>query len=208
MYIGGAEHSVLHLLYSRFLTMAFHDWGLLDFEEPFSTFRAHGLLIKDGAKMSKSRGNVVNPDEYIRAYGADALRMYLMFLGPFEQGGDFRDTGIRGVTRFLERVWRFAQDQSSKIPNSKLQNTNKFQIPNHKSQARDDAERLMNQTIKKVTEDIEGLRYNTAISALMMLLNNFEAEPEAISKKHISVFLRLLAPFAPHISEELWHCAF
>ena len=105
-YIGGAEHSVLHLLYSRFITMALHDWGMLDFEEPFKKFRAHGLLIKDGAKMSKSRGNVVNPDEYIKAFGADALRMYLMFLGPFEQGGDFRDTGIKGVTRFLERAWK------------------------------------------------------------------------------------------------------
>ncbi|MFY9463013.1 MAG: leucine--tRNA ligase, partial [Candidatus Sungiibacteriota bacterium] len=113
-YIGGAEHSVLHLMYSRFVTMALHDARLLDFEEPFPRFRAHGLITKDGAKMSKSRGNVVNPDEYVRAYGADAVRMYLAFMAPFEQDGDFRDTGIRGTTRFLERVHKL---------------NSKFQIP-------------------------------------------------------------------------------
>ena len=116
MYIGGAEHSVLHLLYVRFLAMVMRDWKLIDFDEPFPKFRAHGLIIKDGAKMSKSKGNVVNPDDYIKAYGADALRMYLMFLGPFEQGGDFRDTGIRGITRFLDRVWQSASQRTKINP--------------------------------------------------------------------------------------------
>ena len=197
-YIGGAEHTVLHLLYYRFLTMVFNDWGLIDFEEPFSKFRAHGLLISAGVKMSKSRGNVVNPDDYIRAYGADALRMYLVFLGPFEQGGDFRDAGIRGITRFLERAWRFTTAYGQQNPKSEIRNPK--QIPNSKSQIR----KTLHQTIKKVTEDIEGLQYNTAISALMMLLNEFETHQDAVTSEDVKIFLKLLAPFAPHRAEELW----
>lgn len=193
MYIGGAEHSVLHLLYSRFVAMAFHDWGLFTFEEPFIKFRAHGLVTKDGAKMSKSKGNVVNPDEYIRAYGIDAIRMYLAFMAPFEQGGDFRDTGIRGITRFLERVWRFA-NAKCKMQNAKLQR----KIQN------DSIKRVVHKVIKKVSEDIEELRYNTAISALMALLNEFEKNLDAVAKEDVATFLKLLAPFAPYITEELW----
>lgn len=192
MYIGGAEHSVLHLLYTRFLGMVFQEWGLTEFDEPFPKFRAHGLLIKDGAKMSKSRGNVVNPDEYIRAYGADAVRMYLMFLGPFGEGGDFRDTGIRGITRFLERAWKFVENPKLKTPNLKQQlKAQKLRQKTH-------------QTIKKVTEDIEALRYNTAISALMTLLNEYEAEPDTVRADDKKTFLKLLAPFAPFVTEELW----
>lgn len=201
MYIGGAEHAVLHLLYVRFLAMVLHDFGLLHFEEPFKRFRAHGLLIKEGAKMSKSRGNIVNPDDYIKNYGADALRMYLMFLGPFEQGGDFRDTGIRGITRFLQRVWKFVSSVSSQ--KRKPQASNRSQISQQKTRSRN-IERLMHKTIKKVTEDIENLQYNTAISALMVLLNAFEKERGAIREKEIEIFLKLLAPFAPSITEELW----
>ena len=190
MYIGGAEHSVLHLLYSRFLTMAFADWRLLSFEEPFTRFRAHGLITKDGAKMSKSKGNVVSPDEYIAAFGADAVRMYLAFLAPFEEGGDFRDTGIRGITRFLERAWKLAHATSDKrqATGDKKQKLN----------------RMIHRTIKKVGEDIEHLQYNTAISALMILLNEYEAEADALGADDIEIFLKLLAPLAPHITEELW----
>ena len=104
-YIGGNEHAVLHLLYARFISMVLHDLGHLPFEEPYKRFRAHGLIVKDGAKMSKSRGNVVVPDEYISRWGADTFRMYLMFLGPFQEGGDFRDEGISGPRRFLDKVW-------------------------------------------------------------------------------------------------------
>ena len=190
-YMGGAEHSVLHLLYVRFLAMALHRAKLISFEEPMPVFRAHGLIIKDGAKMSKSKGNIINPDEYIRAYGTDALRMYLMFLAPWEQGGDFRDTGIRGITRFLERVWKLAQEvkgRTQKIKNEKLS-------------------RAIHRTIKKVSEDIENLQYNTAISALMILLNEYEAEADALGAGDIKIFLKLLAPLAPHITEELWQAA-
>lgn len=184
MYIGGAEHAVLHLLYVRFIAMVLADLGYISFEEPAKKFRAHGLLIKDGAKMSKSKGNVINPDEYIKNFGADAFRMYLMFLAPFEEGGDFRDEGILGPSRFLDRVWKL----SGKIG---------------KEEISENLERAIHRTIKKVGEDIEALRYNTAISALMVLLNEFEKE-EKISSRQFSDFLKLMAPFAPFISEELW----
>jgi leucyl-tRNA synthetase len=184
-YIGGAEHSVLHLLYSRFVTMAFHDMGALDFEEPFTKFVAHGLITKDGAKMSKSKGNVVNPDDYFGKFGIDVMRMHLAFMAPLEDGGDFREETILGIERFLKRVWEFA----------------------HGPMAEKAAHRpLLHRTIKKVGEDIENLHYNTAISALMILLRDFE-ENNA-SQKEVEVFLKLLAPFAPYLTEEVWRNSF
>jgi leucyl-tRNA synthetase len=189
MYIGGAEHSVLHLLYSRFLTMAFKDLGLCDFEEPFSRFYAHGLLVKDGAKMSKSKGNVVVPDEYIRKFGADTLRTYLMFAGPYDQGGDFRDTGIEGMSRFLKRVWTL------------FKNTKNLEQETDKN--KEESLRMMHRTIKGLTEDLEGLRYNTAIAKLMTWYN-FLSSQGSVGIEEIGVYLKLLAPFAPHMSEELW----
>jgi len=189
MYIGGAEHSVLHLLYSRFITMVFKDLGLISFEEPYSRFRAHGLLIKEGAKMSKSRGNVVVPDAYIRKFGADTLRLYLMFLGPFTQGGDFYDTGIEGMHRFVKRVWKLVQENS--------------EFKSQKSKPTIEAQRMMHKTIKRVTEDIEGLRYNTAIAALMEYYN-FLSKQQTVSKNEIEALILLISPFAPHMAEELW----
>jgi leucyl-tRNA synthetase len=200
LYTGGAEHSVLHLLYVRFLAMALYDMGLLHFEEPFPKFRAHGLLIKEGAKMSKSKGNVVTPDEYIKRFGADILRMYLMFLAPFEQGGDFRDAGIIGIKRFLERIWRFYADAKQRISANPQIKEKKF-VDSDKFV---DLNRLIHKTIKKVTEDIEDLRFNTAISALMILFNELEKQTQ-LSIVNGQLFLKLLAPFAPHLSEELWH---
>jgi len=187
MYIGGAEHAVLHLLYVRFLAMALKDMGVVHFDEPMKKFRAHGLIIKEGAKMSKSKGNIINPDDYIKNYGADVLRMYLMFMGPFDQGGDFRDAGILGITRFLNRVWNLKSkvDLKSKIKDLKL-------------------ETLVHKTIKKVTEDIENLRYNTAISALMILVNELERQEKLPINYYVSL-IKLLAPFAPHMTEEIWH---
>ena len=185
MYIGGQEHAVLHLLYTRFVIMALRDLGFLDFEEPFKKFRAHGLLTKSGAKMSKSKGNVVNPDDYYKKYGADALRIYLMFIGPFSEGGDWQDKGIIGVKRFLEKVWRLKEKVQKGVQNDRL-------IV------------LLNKTIKKVTEDIEALRYNTAISALMILTNEMTKE-EQISISDYQLLITLLAPFAPYVTEELCH---
>jgi leucyl-tRNA synthetase len=183
MYIGGAEHSVLHLLYSRFLTMVFKDLGLCDFEEPFSRFYAHGLLVKDGAKMSKSKGNVVIPDVYIGKYGADTLRTYLMFAGPYDQGGDFRDTGIEGMHRFLRKVWVLVQEGGEK-ESSEL-------------------ERLMHKAIKEVSEDMDRLHYNTAIAHIMEYYNAL-AKHEGVGSKYKKTLVQLLAPFAPHMTEELW----
>ena len=183
MYIGGQEHAVLHLMYSRFVTMALSSLKLIGFEEPFKKFRAHGLLTKNGVKMSKSKGNVVNPDEYYQKFGADTLRMYLMFLGPFEQGGDWQDLGILGIKRFLEKVWNL----SAKIDKT-----------NNKTTA------LAHQTIKKVTEDLENLKYNTAVSALMIFANKMAENSENRTFGNFKIFLLLLAPFAPHLSEELW----
>lgn len=136
--------------------------------------------------MSKSKGNVVNPDEYIKKFGADALRMYLMFLAPFEQGGDFRDAGILGVTRFLDRVWKMGQRV----------------LANKNTRSEELVVRALHKTIKKVTEDIASLQYNTAVSALMMFVN--EAESKKIGKKDFEALLKLIAPYSPHITEELW----
>ena len=185
-YIGGNEHAVLHLLYSRFLAMVLHDLGHLDFEEPFTRFRAHGLIVKDGSKMSKSRGNVVIPDDYIAQWGADTFRMYLMFLGPLQEGGDFRDAGINGPRRFLDRVWamvREAEDGGGEI--------------------RRDLVTRWHATKKKCAEDIEGLHYNTAIAVMMELVNHMR-EAGCRDRQMVSDLIVMLAPFAPHFSEECW----
>ena len=189
MYIGGAEHSVLHLLYSRFITMVLKDLKFVNFEEPFAKFRAHGLIVKDGAKMSKSKGNVVIPDQYVKKFGADTLRTYLMFMGPYSQGGDFRDSGIEGMHRFLKRIWSLVVSRLSLAID---------QRPKTKDQLQ-----MMHKTVKKVTEDVENLSYNTAIAALMEYYNILSDQKE-ISKEEIEAFLKLLAPFAPHMTEELW----
>ena len=188
MYIGGPEHSVLHLLYSRFLTMALYDLGHLTFDEPYNRFRAHGLITKDGAKMSKSHGNVVNPDEYIERVGADTLRMYLMFLGPFKQGGDFTDDGMGGISRFLKRIWNLAISSNGLY---------KPGIPEIESLKK------LHRTIHRVTEDIKVLKYNTAISALMEYSNWLKNKEEIFEAEIINLLL-LLAPFAPYMTEELW----
>ena len=184
-YIGGNEHAVLHLMYARFITMALYDIGLLPFEEPFRKFRAHGLIIKDGAKMSKSRGNVVNPDLYLDQYGADVFRTYMMFLGPYEDGGDFRDEGIAGIRRFFDGVWRAVRDRDESVV------------------ASDALLRALHRAIRKTHDDLENLRYNTAIAALMTLINDIRrlGPPD---RNVLESLVIMIAPFAPHIAEELW----
>ncbi|HLY31651.1 MAG TPA: leucine--tRNA ligase [Ktedonobacterales bacterium] len=190
MYIGGPEHSVLHLLYARFITMAMRDLGFLPFEEPFTHFRAHGMITKDGEKISKSKGNVINPDGYITRYGADVFRVYLMFMGPYQGGGDFTDRGMGGVVRFLERVWELAN-----------------RVANDPSGAAGaltpERAYALRETIERVTTDIPALKYNTAIASLMGYLNTLEAQPE-VAQAEMQAFLKLLAPFAPYVTEELW----
>ncbi|MCC7055467.1 MAG: leucine--tRNA ligase [Gemmatimonadaceae bacterium] len=185
-YIGGNEHAVLHLLYSRFITMVLHDAGLVDFEEPFTRFRAHGMIIREGAKMSKSKGNVVNPDELIERWGADSFRTYLMFLGPYEEGGDYRDAGITGVRRFLDRIWGSVHESTtSGTPDSTVL-------------------RKLHATIRKVGEDLPALGYNTAIAAMMEYLNVLRAGERRVHRDEVLPLVQLVAPFAPHMAEECW----
>jgi len=188
VYVGGNEHAVLHLLYARFLCMALHHIGLIDFNEPFKRFVAHGLIVRDGAKMSKSRGNVINPDDYIERYGTDVFRVYLMFMGDYLEGGDFRDEGLRAMRSFLDRVW------------SALQPTN---LEKEESL---DPETLywLHRTIKAVGADIRRFSYNTALARIMELLNQI-SKAGVRNQDVLEAFLILLSPFAPHICEELWN---
>jgi leucyl-tRNA synthetase len=195
-YIGGNEHAVLHLLYSRFVTMALRELGHLDFDEPFPKLRAHGLIVKDGAKMSKSRGNVVIPDAYIQKWGADTFRMYLMFLGPFQEGGDFRDEGITGIRRFLDKVWQLTHEAATPGPLTPGASPGHSGLPPA-------VERKLHQTIKKVGDDTESLNYNTAIAAMMEYVN-LVREQGAGSRLAVEPLVVMLAPYAPHLAEELW----
>lgn len=188
MYTGGAEHSVLHLMYSRFMTMALHDMGYIDFEEPFTQFFAHGLVIKDGAKMSKSKGNVVNPDEYIKLYGSDALRLYLMFMGPYSDGGDFRDSAMEGMFKWVGRVWRMSEKT----------------VNGNQTVSDEEVEKTLHRLIKKAGEDIEKRQYNTVIASMMEFTNLVNEKQFLLSVRDLHSFLLVLAPFAPHLTEELW----
>ncbi len=191
IYIGGKEHSVLHLLYARFVMRALYDLGHVPAPEPFPVFRAHGMIIKDGAKMSKSRGNVVSPDLYMDRYGADTLRVYLLFLGPYDLGGDFRDEGIAGAVRFLHRVWRLGTAES---------------MSDADPRADDTRERRRHALVKGVTERMESQRYNTAIALLMSFADELtgDASRGELRRVDVETLVQLLAPLAPHITEELW----
>ncbi len=188
-YIGGNEHAVLHLLYSRFIVMALHDMGWLDFEEPYDQFRAHGLIIREGAKMSKSKGNVIIPDPIIERYGADTFRVYLMFLGPFIEGGDYQDQGIAGPHGFLHRLWESAVPAGGDLPAADPDPA---------------VERKLHQTIERVTEQVATLRYNTAIAAMMEYLNAARSGGRTPSRSEMEPLVCMVAPFAPHMAEELW----
>ncbi len=195
-YTGGIEHAILHLLYSRFWTKATKDLGLTDDEEPFTHMFNQGMILgPDGQKMSKSRGNVVNPDEQIAEYGADTVRCYLMFIGPWSEGGPFQMTGIRGISRWLNAVWSLALEPGPE--------------PAGSEEVTRDLRRLLHKTIKRVGDDIETMRFNTMIAALMEYVNGLRqareqgADPAAWSEA-IDTLLVLLAPSAPHMAEELW----
>ena len=189
IFFAGKEHITRHHLYARFVTMALHDLGHLPFTEPFPHLRLHGLLIKDGFKMSKSRGNVVNPDEYVSLYGADNLRMYLLFCGPWEEGGDFSDKGMVGMERFTSRVWSLVTG-------------------NHQPGAGGVDLRMIDRTIKKVQESIVRLKFNIAISGLMELTRWAAREKPSMSaeewQRTARTVVLILAPFAPYLAEELW----
>jgi len=184
MYIGGSEHACMHLIYARFFTMVLHDLGYLDFDEPFKRLVHQGTITKDSAKMSKSKGNVVSPDEFVEKYGSDVFRMYLMFMGPFTAGGDWSDKGINGVARFIKKFSEL------------IENNNKNKLDHQKTL------NLIHKTIKRVTESIETFQFNTAIAAMMEFTN--EISSDGIDMESKKIMVRLIAPFAPHTAEELW----
>jgi len=199
LYVGGAEHAVLHLLYSRFFTKVLQEAGYVDFSEPFLKLRNQGIILgPDYNKMSKSKGNVINPDEIIAEVGADSLRMYEMFMGPLEDMKPWDTKGIQGVRRFLEKVWGLQE----KITNNQYPISNESK-ENEQKREKLKLNKLLHQTIKKVTEDIEALSFNTAISQMMIFINEFRAA-KIILKEDLELFLKILSPFAPHIAEEIW----
>ncbi len=188
LYIGGVEHAVLHLLYSRFWYHVLYDLGLVSTKEPFKKLFNQGMIQgEDGQKMSKSRGNVINPDDVVEQYGADSFRLYEMFMGPLDKSKPWNTKGLQGCYRFLTKVWRLFNDNTDSI---KTDCSNK------------ETDKLLHKTIKKVTEDIDGLRFNTSVSQLMIFINHLSTL-DYLDYKTLHIFLQLLNPFAPHISEEL-----
>jgi leucyl-tRNA synthetase len=193
LYVGGSEHAVLHLLYARFWHKVLYDIGVTSTPEPFKKLVHQGIVLgEDNQKMSKSRGNVVNPDQMIDRFGADAVRMYEMFMGPLEAMKPWSTRGVEGVTRFLERVWRLMVDEDGRLSDAVVTSPPSL-----------DHQRLLHQTIKKVTDDIEGLRFNTAISQMMVFTNEM-TKAERRPRGLLEPFVLLLSPFAPHLAEELW----
>jgi leucyl-tRNA synthetase len=200
-YIGGIEHAILHLLYARFITKFLHDYHGLTTDEPFKKLTNQGIILgPDGYKMSKSRGNVVNPDEQVKSYGADSLRLYLMFMGPYDQGGPYNLGGIAGTRRFLDRLWTLLGEylEAPANPRSNIDETALLSA--------------VHRTIKKVTKDLEKLSFNTAIAAMMALVNDLykQKTESAVSKTPawqlaFESLTLMLAPLAPHIAEEIWH---
>ncbi|APH04019.1 leucine--tRNA ligase [Bacillus weihaiensis] len=193
IYIGGAEHAVLHLLYARFWHKVLYDLGVVHTKEPFQKLFNQGMILgENNEKMSKSKGNVVNPDEIVASHGADTLRLYEMFMGPLDASIAWSTTGLDGARRFLDRIWRlFIEDNGELSP----------KITNDSS---DTLERVYHQTVKKVTEDMEGLRFNTAISQLMVFINE-AYKATVLPKEYVEGFVKLLSPIAPHLAEELWN---
>ena len=191
LYVGGAEHAVLHLLYARFWHKFLYDIGVVPTDEPFQKLFNQGMILKDGDKMSKSRGNVINPDEIVDQYGADTLRLYEMFMGPLEAAKDWTDEGVEGARRFLERVWRLFIDEEGKL-RDRITTFNDGSL-----------DIVYNQTVKKVTDDFEGLQFNTAISQLMVFVNE-AYKVDGLPFDYVKGFIQLLAPVAPHLGEELW----
>jgi len=194
LYIGGAEHAVLHLLYSRFWHKFLYDLGYVSTKEPFYKLINQGMILgEDGQKMSKSRGNVINPDMVVKEYGADSMRLYEMFMGPLEATKPWSMQGVEGVHRFLQRLWRMVIDEQTGQVDSTVSSI----------EPDEDTQRILHQTIKKVTADLDNFAFNTAISAMMIFVNHMSRQ-QVKSRQAIEKFILLLAPFAPHITEEIW----
>jgi leucyl-tRNA synthetase len=202
LYIGGIEHAVLHLLYARFFTKVLRDLGFVDLDEPFRRLLTQGMVIKDGAKMSKSKGNVVDPDSLIERYGADTARLFCLFASPPERDLDWSDQGVEGMSRFLGRVWRLVQGA---LPRLAAPGT----LPSSEAAVDRELHRATHQTIRRVTADVvDRLHFNTAIAAVMELVTATlavvdSAHPAAL-REAVDTTLLLLSPFVPHVASELW----
>jgi len=211
-YNGGMEHTTLHLLYSRFWHKFLFDQGLVPTAEPYQKRTSHGLILAEGGvKMSKSVGNVINPDGIIKAFGADALRLYEMFMGPFDQHISWDTNGIVGTRRFVEKVWRLSEKARSKKEKGKRTETREIRDQRAEATKQDSkfskgADKILHKAIKKVSEDIEKMGFNTAISTLMITVSELE-KVESLSTEQYEILLKLVAPFAPHVTEELWSLA-
>lgn len=190
LYVGGAEHAVMHLLYARFFIKFLFEQRLVNFKEPFLKLFNQGMIYRQGAKMSKSKGNVITPDSMFKKFGADTARLYEIFMGPSEQASEWSDKGINGCHRFLKKIWRLSK-KTKPFPKCSA------------GQMKIEQEKLLHKTIKRVSEDIDNFKFNTAVSSLMILSNEMEKYP-FISNNGYQTLLKLLAPMAPHISEELW----
>lgn len=209
-YIGGIEHAILHLLYSRFFVKVLRDAGLVDYDEPFSNLLTQGMVIKDGAKMSKSLGNVVSPEEILSKYGADTARLFILFAAPPERELEWSDQGVEGSFRFLNRIWRIVQAFEAVLAQKVIEYDH-----SNLSEADKDLRRVLHSSIKKVTNDIETrFNFNTAISTMMELVNALYAYKEAAKEPNagliyeaISDLIKMMSPFVPHITEELWRGA-
>lgn len=189
LYVGGVEHAVLHLLYSRFWHHVLHDLGLVSTREPFKKLYNQGMIGgEDGQKMSKSRGNVVNPDDVVEKFGADSFRVYEMFMGPLDKSKPWNTKGLQGSYRFIQKVWKACIENKDKI--------------NNRNESSDQTIRILHQTIKKVTKDLENLSFNTAVSQMMIFINHI-LTLKSYDEDVIRSFLIILNPFAPHISEEI-----
>lgn len=193
LYIGGAEHAVLHLLYARFWHKFLYDLDIVPTKEPFQKLYNQGMILGEGnEKMSKSKGNVVNPDDVVEQYGADTLRLYEMFMGPLDAAIAWSEEGLEGARKFLDRVWRLYINENNQLSEKIVEKANK------------NLEVVYNQTVQKVTEDYEALSFNTAISQLMIFINAAYKE-DSLPLDYMRGFVKLLAPIAPHVGEELWH---
>jgi leucyl-tRNA synthetase len=200
LYVGGAEHAVMHLIYARFWTKVMFDAGMLEFTEPFTSLKNQGMLISyDHQKMSKSKGNVITPDEMVTKYGADALRLYIIFMGPFEAEIEWSEEGLAGTYRFVKRIWNLFLETADP---GESENDDRFDRELRYELAR---------TVKKVTEDIDSFQFNTAVAAMMEFLNFLSSNREKAGSARstwIEIqkdFLAILAPVAPFVAEELWH---
>lgn len=193
LYIGGAEHAVLHLLYARFWHKFLYDLEIVPTKEPFQKLYNQGMILGEGnEKMSKSKGNVVNPDDVVEQYGADTLRLYEMFMGPLDAAIAWSEEGLEGARKFLDRVWRLYINENNQLSEKIVEKAN------------ENLEVVYNQTVQKVTEDYEALSFNTAISQLMIFINAAYKE-DSLPLDYMRGFVKLLAPIAPHVGEELWH---